>query len=98
MSIFALKSRVGIDLVCTVSYDAVRRLVGLPMGHMDAWDAKFGRIWPLEPGVRATLSPAHTHLNSRFFHLAACTVFKIAPTTSTAYLALTSLPVRVEPC
>ena len=67
MSIFALKSRVGIDLVCTVSYDAVRRLVGLPRGHMDAWDAKFGRIWPLEPGVRATLSPAHTHLKADFF-------------------------------
>ena len=49
----------------TVSYDAVRRLVGLPMGHMDAWDAKFGRIWPLEPGVTAEF-----HLHTPLTHTA----------------------------
>ena len=42
--------------------------VGLPMGQTGVRNAEFGRIWPLEPGVRVrvrvrvTLSPARTRL------------------------------------
>ena len=42
--------------------------VSLPMGQTSARNAEFGRIWPLEPGVRVrvrvrvTLSPARTRL------------------------------------
>ena len=45
-----------------MAHDAVRALVGLPMGSTSARMAEFGRIWPPEPGVRVTLSPARTRL------------------------------------
>ena len=46
----------------------VGRLVSLPIDQTGARNAEFGRIWPLEPGVRVrvrvrvTLSPARTRL------------------------------------
>jgi len=47
-----------------MAHDAVRALVGLPMGSTSARMAEFGRIWPPEPGVRVRvmLSPARTRL------------------------------------
>ena len=43
--------------------------VSLPMGQTGARNAEFGRIWPLEPGVRVTLSPALTcHKTLIFAH------------------------------
>ena len=49
-----------------MAHDAVRALVGLPMGSTSARMAEFGTIWPPEPGVRVrvrvTLSPARTRL------------------------------------
>ena len=38
--------------------------VGLPMGQTGARNAEFGRIWPLEPGVRVALLPAHTRTHT----------------------------------
>ena len=38
----------------------VGRLVGLPAGQMRPRNADFGRVTPLEVGIRTTLSPTHT--------------------------------------
>ena len=40
----------------------VRRLVGLPTGQMRPRNADFGRVTPLEVGIRTTLSPTHTQV------------------------------------
>ena len=47
-----------------MAHDAVRALVGLPMGSASVRMAEFGRIWPLEPGVRVALLPAHTRTHT----------------------------------
>ena len=47
----------------------VGRLVSLPIGPTGLRNAEFGRSWPLEPGVRVTLSPAlTTHKTLIFAH------------------------------
>ena len=42
----------------------VGRLVSLPIDQTGARNAEFGRIWPLEPGVRVALLPAHTRTHT----------------------------------
>ena len=56
----------------------VRRLVGLPAGQMRPRNADFGRVTPLEVGIRTTLSPTHTQVPAgpKFGLLASAEAFR----------------------
>ena len=82
-----------------MAHDAVRALVGLPMGSTSARMAEFGRIWPPEPGVRVrvrvTLSPAQ---NADFCaHWLHKRRWLLRPATSTVRLKLKLQIARAEP-
>ena len=59
----------------------VRRLVGVPTGQMRPRNADFGRVTPLEVGIRTTLSPTHTGTcaGPKFGLLASAEVFRRRP-------------------